>query len=498
MKGGGQMQMIDNDLISIQESRILMETARDAQKLLSSYSQDRLDKIVKCMAESVDKYAQELAKISFEETGRGNWEDKYLKNKFASVHLYKHIKDMKCVGIVGKNDDTKTMEIGVPIGVIAAIIPATSPVSTTIYNALIAVKSGNAIVFAPPICAQKSTKKVIDILVEAAQNSGLPEGAISYLQTVTSLGIKELIQHKETSLVLNTGVPEMLNLAHQAGKSVIFGGNGSGPAFVEKTAHLEQAAKDIIMSKTFDNGMVPATEQSIVVDKCIASGFKKHMQDNGAYFMTAAEAESLGNLLFQNGKHSENCIGKSAIELAKMAGFSVPMATKVLVSEQKYVSDRNPYSKEKLCPVLAYYIEDDWQNACEKCIELLLSERHGHTLVIHSNDESVIEQFAIKKPVGRMLVNTPSSYGSIGATTNLFPALSLGSGSAGKGFSTDNISPKNLTYIRKIGYGVTSAESFRSQILSADLSKQTASNNSQADLIESIVMTIMDQMKNEK
>ncbi|QEK11462.1 aldehyde dehydrogenase family protein [Crassaminicella thermophila] len=453
------MNIIDNDLLSIQESRILIENASQAQKMLATFPQEKLDELVERMAEEIGKYARELAMMSKDETDYGKWQDKYIKNRFACEYVPSRLRGMRCVGIIREDKENKTMDVGVPMGVIVALSPATSPVSTTIYKALIAIKSGNAIVFSPHPRAKKTIGKALDIMIRAAEGYGLPVGAISYLQTVTPAGTMELMKHKETSLIMNTGVPGMLNEAYKAGKPVIYGGNGNGPAFIERTADIKQAVIDIIASKTFDNGMVSAAEQSVVVDSCIAAEVKQEMKNNGAYFMTEQEAQKLGLILFNSdGSVDSEMVGKSALELAKRAGFTVPETTLVLISEQKYVSETNPYVKEKLCPVLAYYIEDDWMNACEKCIELLLSERNGHTLVIHSKNEDVIRQFVLKKPVGRVLVNTSASFGSMGLTTNLFPSLTLGSGSAGKGMTSDNVSPMNLIYIRKVGYGVRNIE----------------------------------------
>lgn len=453
------MNIIDNDLLSIQESRILAENAYEAQKALATFPQEKLDEIVERMAEEIVKHADELAKMSSDETDYGKWQDKYIKNRFVCEYLRMKLRGMRCVGIIGDDKENKTMDVGVPMGVIAALCPATSPVSTTIYKALIAIKSGNAIIFSPHPRAKKTIGKTIDILIRAAEGYGLPEGAISYLHTVTTSGTIELMNHKATALIMNTGVPALLKAAYKSGKPVIYGGNGNGPAFIERTADIGQAVQDIIDSKTFDNGIVSAAEQSIVVDSCIASEVKKQLTEKGAYFMSESEAAKLGSLFFRfDGSADSEMFGKSAQFLAKKAGFHIDENVKLLISEQKYVSEDNPYSKEKLCPVLAFYIEDDWMHACEKCIELLLSERHGHTLVIHSKDEEVIKQFALKKPVGRVLVNTPAVFGSMGATTNLFPAMTLGSGSAGDGMTSDNVSPMNLIYIRKVGYGVRKAQ----------------------------------------
>ena len=463
------MNIIDNDLLSIQESRVLAENAKEAQRKLATFPQEKLDEIVERMAEEIEKYICELAQMSVDETDYGNWQDKCIKNKFVCEILRKKLRGMKCVGIIDENEDAKTMNVGVPLGVIAAICPATSPVSTTIYKALIAIKSGNAIIFSPHPRAKETTSRTLDILIRAAEGYGLPEGALSYLNTVTTAGTVELMKHKNIALVLNTGVPNLLQEAFNSGKPVIYGGNGNGPAFIERTADIKQAVKDIIASKTFDYGVASAAEQSIVVDSCISSEVKRELLENGAYFMTEEESERLGKLFYRfDGSADPEVFGKKATYLAKKADISVPEDVQVLISEQKYVSDVNPYAKEKLCPVLAYYIEDDWMHACEKCIELLLNERNGHTLVIHSNDEEVIKQFALKKPVARVLVNTPAVFGSMGATTNLFPAMTLGSGSAGRGMTSDNVSPMNLIYVRKVGYGVKSKESFLEELSQVD------------------------------
>ncbi|MCM3765650.1 aldehyde dehydrogenase family protein [Neobacillus niacini] len=471
------MNIIDNDLLSIQEARILVENAREAQKKLAAFPQKKLDEIVEVMAEEIQQHAKELAIMSSDETDYGIWQDKYLKNLFVCEYLPKKLKGMTCVGIISQDPHNKTMDIGVPIGVVIALCPATSPVSTTIYKTLIAIKSGNAIIFSPHPRARKTVGKALDILIRTAEAAGLPEGALSYLHTVTPSGTLELMNHPDASLIINTGVPGLLRAANNAGKPIIYGGNGNGPAFIERTADVKQAVRDIIASKTFDNGVVSAAEHSVVVDSCIAAEVKREFQAQGAYFMTPEESEKLSTHLFQaNGCVDSEMVGKTASQLAKRAGLTVPDRVKVLVSEQKYVSDENPYTKEMLCPVFAYYIEDDWMNACEKCIELLISEKDGHTLVIHSSDEEVIRQFAMKKPVGRVLVNTAASFGSMGVTTNLFPAMTLGSGSAGVGITTDNVSPLNLIYIRKVGYGVRKPEemSFGTRVAEKPLSGNAA------------------------
>ena len=392
--------------------------------MLAGFEQERLDRIVVHMAQAAAKHARELAVMSCEETEYGNWQDKYRKNRYICEYLPEKLKTMRFVGIISEDREEKMMKVGVPLGIIAALTPSTNPVSTAIYQALIAVKSGNAIVFAPHERAAKTTGRALDILMEAAAEAGLPDGALSYL-----------------------------------GKPFIYGGTVGSPAFIERTADIPKAVKAIMASRNFDYGIVPAAEQYIVADSRIAGEAKREFERNGAYFMSGDEEKQLIGLLCpENGSQDPELVGKPARELARRAGFSVPDTVKVLVSAQKYISDRNPYARALLFPVLVYYIENDWVHACEKCIELLANESHGHTLVIHSKDEEVIRQFALKKPVARMLVNTPAVFGSMGVTTNLFPAMTLGSITAGVGITSDSVSPMNLIYVRNVGYGVREIE----------------------------------------
>lgn len=344
------MNIIDNDLLSMQEARILVENAREAQKKLATFPQEKLDEIVERMTEEVEKHLKELSKISSEETEYGKWEDKYIKNHFVCKYLKDRLKGMRCVGIIDEDKINKTMDVGgVPMGVVIAFSPATSPVSTTIYKALIAIKSGNAIIFSPHPRAKKAICKTIDILIRAAEGVGLPEGALAYLHTITKSGSLELMNHKDTSLIMNTGVIEMLDAAYKSGKPVIYGGNGNGPAFIERTADIKKAVKDIIDSKNFDYGVVSAAEQSIVVDSLIASEVKQELIKIGGYFMTEEESLKLGAILFnQDGSPDLEMVGKSPQFLAKKAGFIVSESVKVLISKQKFVSKKNPYSREKL------------------------------------------------------------------------------------------------------------------------------------------------------
>ncbi len=490
------MQIIDHDLLSVQEARILAENAKEAQKALSTFTQEQLNVIVDEMASAIKNNCTALAKMSQEETQYGNWQDKLIKNRFVSEFLPTKLKEMRCVGVINKDEINKVTDIGVPIGVIANICCDTSPVSSTVNAALIAIKSGNAIVFSPHPKAEKCIARAIELMVQAAQKYGLPDNAISYMRTLTHAGIIELMSSKHISVILNSNMPHLLEDAYKTRKPVIYGGAGNGPVFIERTANIYKAVNDIIQSKTFDNGIVSASEQGIVVDAHIAQEVKSQLQKCGAYFMEQDEQERLAKIIYHaDGRLQSMAIGRTAKELCEMAQINATPGVKVLISQQKYVSPENPYTKEKFCPVMAFYVEDDWMNACEKCIELLLSEHEGHTLVIHSNNEDVIEQFALKKPVARMLVNTPSTLGSMGITTNLFPAMILGSAAVGEGITTDNVSPMNLVYIRKVGYGVRNLSDMDFAHAKINEKNDAELNSSSQESIKNLEKVLLDFLK---
>lgn len=452
---GGHM-ISDKDLLSIQQARILAENAADAQKKLAALPQEALDVMVEAMADAVEAEAQSLAVMSQEESDCGQWQDKLVKNLFVCRRVRQSLRGMRCVGVLPEMAHTQGLyEVGVPLGVIAALCPFTSPVSTTVYKALLAIKSGNSIIFSLHPRVLQTQRRVVSILAAAAQAHGMPEGALSCLDMVAPGGSAELMRHPHVSLVMITGVLGMYAAAQASGKPLIYGGTGNGPAFIERSADIASAVEDILASKSFDHGLAPSAEQCVIVDGCVEAQVRTAFAARGAYFMTTSEADALIHALFQpDGSRQRHRVGQSAAALAQLAGFSVPAGTRVLMAERKYITGQDPYVRELLNPVLSYYVEPDWMHACEKCVELLLQERHSQTLTIHSRQEDVIRQFALKKPVARLLVNTGAAFGGMGLTTNLTPALTQGSGVAGYGMTSDNISPMNLIYRRKVGYGV--------------------------------------------
>ena len=443
----------DKDLAARQEARTLCLQAKVAADQLRRMSQSQLDKITEAIAQAFRQAATELAEMAVRETGFGNTADKTIKNRFASQQVLEAIRNMKTVGILQEDREKKLWEIGVPVGVIAAIVPSTNPTSTICYKALIALKSGNAILFSPHPKALNCSIKAAAIVAAAAEKAGAPKGCISCLTSGVMAGTQELMAASQVDLILATGGPGMVKAAYSSGKPAIGVGAGNGPAFIHKSANVKQALECILRSKTFDFGTVCASEQSIIVERSMEKAVRDTGKQLGFYFMSTTEADKLAALLFKpNGTLNPDIVGKPAQHLAKMAGFSIPADAKVLVADAKEVGMQHPYSMEKLCPVLAFFVEADQDKVLHKSLQILHHEGKGHTFSIHAQDEQVIRQFALEMPVSRFLVNTPAALGGIGSSTHLFPALTLGCGAVGGSSSSNNISPMDLINIRRVAW----------------------------------------------
>ena len=473
---------LDKDLLARQEARVLAKGAEAAQEKLAQMSQQQLDAIVKAVSDAFYSKALELAELAVRETGFGNVEDKITKNQFASRTLWEAIRDMKTVGVLKGSSGDKLWEVGVPVGVIAAIVPSTNPTSTVCYKAMIALKAGCSIVFSPHPKAMECTRRAAQIVAEAAEKAGAPAGSVACLSVPSLDGCKELMSAPQTRLILATGGPAMVRAAYSSGKPAIGVGAGNGPAYIHHSADVEHAIDCIVRSKTFDYGTVCASEQSIVVEKSMEEKVRKVAAGKGFYFMTEEEAGKLAKLLFKpNGTLNPQIVGKSAVTLAQMAGFSVPNFVKVLVAREQEAGPTRPYSMEKLCPVLALFVMDDEDAVLQKAIEVLEHEGSGHTFAIHATDEGVIRKFALQIPVSRFLVNTPAALGGIGASTGLFPALTLGCGAVGGSSSSNNISPMDLINIRRVAWD--SGES------------KKASSQPNDDLVQIITAKILERLK---
>ena len=444
---------LDKDLAARQEARTLAAAAQTAQQSLAQMPQEKLDAIVEAIAKAFEAESVMLADLAVRETGFGNVDDKVTKNRFASRTLAQAIRGMKTVGLLGENPRDKLWEIGVPVGVIAAIVPSTNPTSTVCYKAMIALKAGNSIVFSPHPKALSCTRKAAEIVARAAEQAGAPKGSVACLSIPSLQGCQELMQAKQVNLILATGGPAMVKSAYSSGKPAIGVGAGNGPAYIHHSADVAKALACIARSKTFDNGTVCASEQSIIVEKPMEDKVRREGEKQGFFFMDAEQAGKLGRLLFRpNGTLNPDIVGRSAGKLAEMAGFSVPQGTKVLVAREEEAGPSRPYSMEKLCPVLAFYVMENEDAVLNMCIKILVHEGSGHTFAMHAEDREVIRRFAEKIPVSRFLVNTPAALGGIGATTGLFPALTLGCGAVGGSSSSNNISPMDLINIRRVAW----------------------------------------------
>ena len=453
---------LDMDLQSIQEVRDLIRDAKKAQEVFGTFDQQRVDAIVKAIAEACAANAERLAKMAVEETGFGVWQDKVLKNLLGSTITYESIKDMKTIGVIREDGAKGIMEVGVPMGVIAALIPSTNPTSTVMYKTLISLKAGNAIVISPHPGAKNCILETVNVIQEAARRAGAPEGLIGVIRLTTMEATDALLQDRNIGVILATGGEAMVHAAYSSGNPAIGVGPGNGPSFIERTANIPEAVRRIFDSKTFDNGTICASEQSIVTEKCIEAQVVEEVKRQGGYFMDEAQSEKVAKFILRdNGSMNPKIVGKSAQAIADMAGIQIPAGTRVLLSRQTEVSKKNPYTREKLCPLLAFFVEEGWQEACERSIQILQNEGAGHTMTIHSEDTDVIREFALKKPVSRLLVNTPGALGGVGGTTNLAPALTLGCGAVGGSATSDNITPMNLINIRRVACGVTELSDIR-------------------------------------
>lgn len=471
----------DKDLMSVQEARELLKNAKCAHDTLSSFSQEQLNTIIKAVSEAGMQYKAHLAKMAVEETGFGNAKDKELKNQFAAQDIYNAIKDTPAVGILRDDTQNKVLDIGVSVGVICGIVPSTNPTSTVIFKTLIALKSGNCIVFSPHPGAKNCILETVKILSQAAEDAGCPKGAVSCLSIPTPAGTNELMTHKTTALILATGGPGMVRSAYSSGKPAIGVGAGNGPAFIDKSADIKTAIKRIFTSKTFDNGTICASEQSIIIEKSIQSQVEAEISAQGGYILNESEKEKLsGFILRPNGSMNPAIVGKTALEIARLSGLSVPENTAVLLARETKVGFGVPFSQEKLAPVLGFYVENSVEDIQKKVIEILKFEGAGHTFAIHAENKELIRQFALSVPVSRILVNTPAALGGIGKTTNLFPSLTLGCGAVGGSSSSNNIGPLDIINIRRVAYGVREAEN--------------PSSLSENQMIETVIRQVMEKL----
>src|SRR5262245_29815798 len=446
---------MNKDLESIQEARDLAESAFKAFRTFEHFTEDQVDRVLAEISKAGIAHAAALAKAAVEETGYGTVPHKTLKNLFCARDVYNAIRPMKTVGIVSEDPEKKVLEVARPIGVIAAIVPSTNPTSTAIYKALIALKGRNTIVFSPHPSAVRCISETSRLIADAAERAGAPRGVITCMKLPTMEGTQELMKHPLTSLILATGGTGLVRAAYSAGKPAFGVGPGNVPTYVEKTADTAKAVRDILTGKCFDNGTLCSSEQSIICDEAVKNSVLEELKKQGAHVCSPQEKSQLERTI-QTPRRTLNTkiVGKSAVKIAEMAGFSVSAGTRALVAHADGVGPEYPISMEKLSPTLGFYVVRDWQEGCAKCIEILNFGGLGHTLSLHTKDDEVVRQFGLRKPAFRICVNTPAALGAVGYTTNLFPSMTLGCGAAGGNITSDNISPLHLINLKRVAYGV--------------------------------------------
>ena len=450
------LDLRDRDLISIQEVRDLAASAAAAQKKFATFSQGQVDAIVEACAAACVAAAEPLARRAVEETGFGNVPDKITKNRLASVEVPRAMRGMRTIGIVGEDRERGILEVACPVGVVAAVIPSTNPTSTAIYNTLIALKAGNAIVLSPHPSAIRAICESAAVLNRAALSAGAPEGLIACMQHTTLAGTQELMGHREVGVILATGGTGLVRAAYRSGKPAYGVGPGNVPAFIERTADVRKAVGDIFAGKTFDYGTICSSEQAMVVEEAVREAALEECGRQGAHFLSPEEAQKVGDLVFRPGTHTPNTevVGRPATAIAELAGIRVAPSTRVLIArlDPEQVGRACPLSAEKLSPILAFYSVANLAAGIEVCQRLLGFGGLGHTCAIHSQNEAAIRQFGQAVPAFRVCVNTSAVHGSIGYSTNLFPAMTLGCGAPGGNITSDNIGPQHLMNVKRIAW----------------------------------------------
>ncbi|MFL0248266.1 bifunctional acetaldehyde-CoA/alcohol dehydrogenase [Candidatus Clostridium stratigraminis] len=438
---------------NVEELMQKMEQVKAAQKKFSTYSQDQVDEIFRQAAMAANNARIKLAKMAVEETGMGIVEDKVIKNHFASEYIYNQYKDEKTCGVIETDEAFGLTKVAEPIGVIAAIVPTTNPTSTAIFKALIALKTRNGIIFSPHPRAKMSTIAAAKIVLDAAVKAGAPEGIIGWIDEPT-VELSQMVM-SEADIILATGGPGMVKAAYSSGKPAIGVGAGNTPAIIDETAHIKMAVSSILLSKTFDNGVICASEQTVIVMDEVYDEVRKEFEERGAYFLKDEEVDKVRKTILINGSLNSKIVGQPAFKIAEMAGVKVAEVTKVLIGEVESVELEEAFSHEKLSPILGMYRVKSFDEALKKAARLVELGGFGHTSVLYTDQvksKERIEKFGAAMKTGRTIVNMPSSQGAIGDIYNfrLAPSLTLGCGSWGGNSVSENVGVKHLLNIKNV------------------------------------------------
>ncbi|NBO64716.1 MAG: aldehyde dehydrogenase family protein, partial [Acidobacteria bacterium] len=443
--------MPDQDLLSIQSARDLVESAYNAHPTLAGFGQEKVDEICEAMALAARDQSRQLARLAHEETGYGNVDDKNVKNLFAAVDVHRYFRGLRTVGIVRESESV--VEIAAPRGVVAAIIPSTNPTSTAIFKILIAIKSRNCIVLSPHPGATRCVVETARIMREAAITAGLPPEAIGCLEAISSEGTEALMKHQKTAVILATGGLGLVRAAYSSGKPAFGVGPGNVPALIERSADISKAVRDILTGKTFDFGTICASEQAVIVEREVAEQVRGEFAARGAYFVNDAQSEALARIaVTPNRQLNPRVVGQSAETLARWAGINAPLGTSCLIAEVRGVGRDYPLSMEKLSPILAWYVVDDIDEGSRLANQILHYGGMGHTASIHTRNREIAIRYGQMMPAARVVVNSPSTHGAIGFSTDLAPSMTLGCGSWGGNVTSDNISPLHLMDIKRVAF----------------------------------------------
>ncbi len=443
--------MADTDLIAQQEARDAVDAAHAAFQTLARFDQQKIDEICDAMAMAALADAASLGQLAHEETGFGKPEDKREKNRFAAEDVWNYFRPMKTVGVTSETDTV--VEIASPRGVVAAIIPSTNPTSTAIFKIIIAVKSRNSIVLSPHPSAARCIAETTRVMREAGIRSGLPPEAVICLQHSTIEGTEALMKHKKTAVILATGGIGLVRAAYSSGKPAFGVGPGNVPAFIERSADVPKAVSDILTGTCFDNGTICASEQSVVVDAPVEAQVREQFRLQGGHFLDQSEAESVAKVLLTPQRTlNAGIVGKSAAFIANLAGVSIPDGTRCLIADCGGVGRDFPWSIEKLSPTLAFFVVDGVEQGANRCEEILQFGGMGHTAGMHTKDRNAAIRYGQQMPAARVVINTPTTHGAIGFSTDLPPSMTLGCGSWGGNVTSDNVSPIHLMDIKRVAF----------------------------------------------
>ena len=447
---------MDADLVTIQEARDALRRAHAAQKQFKAAEQADVDRVVAAMVDAGAAAAERLGQLAHDETGFGRAESKRQKNLFATRTLAERMDGMRTAGIIDRSADGSVWTVATPMGVVAALVPSTNPTATAMYKAIIAAKARCGIVMSPHPKARRCTAEALDVVAEAAVAAGAPEGLFACLGRtdagVTLAGTDALLEDAHTDLILATGGGPMVRAAYSKGKPAYGVGSGNVPVYIDRSANIEKATEDILTGTAFDWGTLCSTERSVVIDSPVRSRTLDAFRARGGHVCSDDETDKLRAVIKPGGRFNVDIVGQSPERIAEMAGFRVAPDTRALLAEVTEVGPDEPLSMETLSPILSVYTADGWQAGCARCEAVLDFGGIGHTLVLHAESERVIEQFALRKPAMRIVVNTVGALGSVGMTTPLFPAMTLGPGTVGGSITSDNVTPLHLVNLKRVAF----------------------------------------------